>query len=131
MYNKVAYAKINNRDMFVCFCMIVQDLSWETVVSANVLVHCLALINIYIYITYFNLLLLYVIWNSFLDYVFCSCHLYMPCLYMPHMWAENILYLDLVADIQLCFCIIMQIVGFLMQRLNYKTRFIHKDCMSL
>ena len=33
--------------LFVCFCLIVQDLSWETVVS--VLVHCLALIKFYVF----------------------------------------------------------------------------------
>ena len=60
---QVKYTFKDHRDicLFVCFCLIVQDLSWETVVSASVLVHCLALIKFYVfYINYLNLLLLVV-----------------------------------------------------------------------
>ena len=74
--------------LFVCFCLIIQDLSWETVVSASVLVHRLALIKFYVFYISQSFVIRSLSFGILSLIMFCSCH-YMPCLYMPHMWAEN------------------------------------------
>ena len=59
-----------------------------TVVSASVLVHCLALIKFYVFYISQSFVISSLSFGILSLIMFCSCH-YMPCLYMPHMWAEN------------------------------------------
>ena len=82
-FMQVTYTFKVHRDicLFVCFCLIVQDLSWETVVSASVLVHCLALIKFYVFYISQSFVISSLSFGILSLIMFCSCH-YMPCLYI-------------------------------------------------